>query len=58
MLEAKEVGQTINVSHLAPRCKISRATVRKIEDKLVEYGRVLSPEEISLNKSVIRGVGS
>lgn len=58
MLEAEEAGQTINITQLHKRCKISRATVRKIRDELAEYGCVLSPQEISLNKSVTRGVGS
>lgn len=57
MLEAEERGTKINISALSHQCKTSRTTITKIRDELNEFGRVLRPEEISLKKSVQRGVG-
>jgi len=57
MLDAEEQGTKINISSLSRQCKTSRATITKIRDELNEFGRVLRPEEISLKKSVQRGVG-
>ena len=50
--------ENINISELARKCKVERKTIRKIEKELNDHGRVLSPRDISANKTVQRGAGS
>jgi transposase len=57
--ESSETGiKPKSITALANECKVSRATIRKIRSELLDYGRVLSPEEIAAEKGVDRGVGT
>lgn len=55
--DSDQLNPEINISALERQCKCARRTIRKIRDELIQFGRVLRPDEIALNKSVLRGVG-
>ena len=51
-------GSRPNIQHLADQCRVSRSTVTKIEEELMQYGRVRSPEEIRNTRDAPAGPGS
>ena len=58
-VEAQMLGrENINISAFARKCKVEKKTIRKIESELNKHRRVLSPSNISANKTVQIGAGS
>jgi hypothetical protein len=58
-VEAQLAGrQNINVSAVAKKCRVKRATICKIAKELDDNGRFISPDEISRNKNIQKGAGS
>lgn len=54
-----EAGSTRpNIAHLAKKCCVSRSMITKIEEELVQLGRIRDPKEIRQNRDAPIGPGA